>query len=45
MGIALTVSKMWELLSGTAFDEVDSAKMVKLVRGEEIEKGRKRVGF
>ncbi|KAK4542531.1 hypothetical protein LTR36_006784 [Oleoguttula mirabilis] len=40
-----TVSKMWELLSGTAFDAVDQGKMVKLVRGEEIERGMRRMGF
>ncbi|KAK5110677.1 hypothetical protein LTR85_000759 [Meristemomyces frigidus] len=43
--LSLTVSKMWEILSGTAFDDVDQAKMVKLVRGEEIERGMKRTGF
>ena len=41
--ISQNVGKMWEVLSGTAFDEVDEEKMCKIVRGEEIEKGLKRI--
>ena len=41
--ISQNVGKMWEVLSGTAFDEVDDGKMCQIVRGEEIEKGLKRI--
>lgn len=41
--VGQNVGKMWEVLSGTAFDEVDEGKMGLIVRGEEIEKGLRRV--
>ncbi|EMC94050.1 hypothetical protein BAUCODRAFT_219548 [Baudoinia panamericana UAMH 10762] len=39
------VSKMWEILSSTAFDDVHDAKLVSIVEGKELEKGMKRMGF
>lgn len=41
--ISENVGKMWAILSSTGFDEVDDEKLVKIVRGEEIEGGMKRI--
>lgn len=41
--ISQNVGKMWEILSSTSFDEVDEVKMVKVVNGEEIKGGLKRI--
>ncbi|KAF2163358.1 hypothetical protein M409DRAFT_57638 [Zasmidium cellare ATCC 36951] len=41
--ISQNIGKMWELLSSTAFDQVDEKKMVKVVKGKELEEGLKRV--
>lgn len=41
--ISQNVGKMWEILSSTSFDEVDEAKMVKVVEGEELVGGMKRI--
>ncbi|EME45762.1 hypothetical protein DOTSEDRAFT_151005 [Dothistroma septosporum NZE10] len=41
--VSQNVGKMWEVLSSTAFDEVEEGKMCQIVRGEEIEKGMKRI--
>ena len=37
--ISQNVGKMWEILSSTSFDEIDEAKMVKVVNGEDVGKG------
>lgn len=41
LGLHVTqnVSKMWEIVSSTLFDEMSEEKMVQVVRGEDIEKG------
>ncbi len=41
------VTKMWQILSGTVFDELgkDDGMMAKVVSGEEIGKGMRRMGF
>lgn len=41
--ISQNVSKMWEILSSTNFDEVNEEKLVKIVEGEELKEGMKRV--
>lgn len=41
--ISQNVSKMWEILSSTSFDEVDEEKLVKIVNGEELKGGMKRI--
>lgn len=41
--ISQNIGKMWEILSSTGFDEVDEEKLVKIVNGEEIEGGMKRI--
>ena len=47
--VRFTVSKMWEILASTGFDDLegnDGLRMAKVVRGEEItedEKGMKRI--
>ncbi|SMQ49269.1 unnamed protein product [Zymoseptoria tritici ST99CH_3D7] len=41
--ISQNVNKMWEILSSTAFDDMDEGKMVKVVHGEEVTGGMKRV--
>jgi hypothetical protein len=40
-----TAIKMWEVLSSSVFDEVDEEKMVKIVRGEALIGGMKRMGY
>lgn len=40
--ISQNIGKMWDLLSSTAFDEVNEAKVIKVVKGEELEEARKR---
>ncbi|KAF2725308.1 hypothetical protein K431DRAFT_281258 [Polychaeton citri CBS 116435] len=39
------VTRMWEILSSTPFDTIDDEKMGKLVLGEEIGGGQKRMGY
>ena len=41
--VSQTVSKMWEILSSTGFDDVDDWKMGTLVRGEQLERGMRRI--
>jgi hypothetical protein len=41
--ISENVSKMWEILSSTSFDEMDEDKLVKIVQGEELKGGMKRI--
>lgn len=41
--ISQNVGKMWEILSSTSFDEIDDAKMVKVVNGEALTGGMKRI--
>lgn len=43
--IGNTATKMWEVLSSSVFDEVDEEKMVKIVRGEALVGGMKRMGY
>lgn len=43
--IGNTATKMWEVLSSSVFDEVDEDKMVKIVRGETLVGGMKRMGY
>jgi hypothetical protein len=43
--IGNTATKMWEVLSSSVFDEVDEDKMVKIVRGEALVGGMKRMGY
>lgn len=43
--VSQTVSAMWEILSGTAFDEVGEEMLGMLVKGEEVERGMRRMGF
>ena len=43
--IGNTATKMWEVLSSSVFDEVDEGKMVKIVRGEALVGGMKRMGY
>ncbi|KAK5707760.1 hypothetical protein LTR97_000298 [Elasticomyces elasticus] len=46
-GKGQVVGRMWEILSGTKFDRLgeDGEMMGKLVRGEEVGEGGKRMGF
>lgn len=41
--ISQNVGKMWEVLSSTKFDNVDEAKMIKVIMGEELKGGFKRI--
>lgn len=43
--IGNTATKMWEILSSSVFDEVDEEKMRRLVAGEALEGGWRRMGF
>jgi len=43
--IGNTATKMWEVLSSSVFDEVDEEKMVKIVRGEALVGGMRRMGY
>jgi hypothetical protein len=36
---------MWEILSSSVFDDVDEVKMGKLVGGEALEGGWRRMGY
>ncbi|KAM0712040.1 hypothetical protein Q7P37_011134 [Cladosporium fusiforme] len=42
---ANTATKMWEVLSSSVFDEVDEEKMVKIVTGETLVGGMRRMGY
>lgn len=41
--IRQTVTRMWEILSSTGFDEVDEAVMAKVVKGEILDMGMRRI--
>ena len=43
--IGNTATKMWEILSSSVFDDVDEVKMEKLVGGEALEGGWRRMGY
>jgi len=43
--IAHNTSKMWELLSSTAFDRLGEVEMGRVVGGESLVQGMKRVGY
>lgn len=43
--ISQTVTKMWEILASTSFDEVDHLKLTQIVGGVAILGGMKRMGF
>ena len=43
--IGNTATKMWEILSSSAFDEVDEEKMGRLVGGEALDGGWRRMGY
>lgn len=42
---ANSATKMWEVLSSSVFDEVDEGKMVKIVTGETLVGGMRRMGY
>jgi hypothetical protein len=41
--VSQNIGKMWEILSSTSFDEMDEAKTIKGVQGQEITGGMKRI--
>ena len=41
--VSQTVSKMWEILSSTGFDDVDEGKLGMIVKGEQLERGMRRI--
>lgn len=40
---AQNIGKMWEVLSSTTFDDLDEDKIAKVVNGEELPGGMKRI--
>lgn len=43
--IMQNTGKMWELLSSTAFDAMGEVEIGKVVRGESLVQGMKRLGY
>ena len=43
--LSQNTTKMWEVLSSTAFDRVDDMKLVQIVQGKKLDKGMRRMGF
>lgn len=43
--IVENVSRMWEILSSETFDKIDDDIMMRIVGGEEVAIGRRRMGY